>query len=67
MDDSRLKFGYQSCSFVLVMRCRSLQKYPVFGSFADIELSSDKIRKFPSLVLGYLTNCMILESISVLF
>ena len=48
MDDSRLQFGYQSCSFILVVRCRSLQKYPVFGSFADIELISDKIREFKS-------------------
>ena len=46
MDDNRLQFGYQSYSFVLVVRCRSVQKYPIFGSFADTELRSDKIRKF---------------------
>ena len=45
MDDSRLQVGYQSCSFVLAVRCRSLQKYPIFGSFADTELRLGKIRK----------------------
>ena len=46
MDDSRLQFSYQSFSLVLVVRCRSIQKYPIFGSFADTEFTSDKIRKF---------------------
>ena len=45
MDDSRLQFGYQSCSFVLVVRCRSIKKYPIFGSFADTEFRSDKVKK----------------------
>ena len=46
MDDSRLQFDYQSCSLVLVVCCRSIQKYPIFGSFAGTEFRSDKIRKF---------------------
>ena len=45
-DDSRLQFGYQSCFFVLVVRCSSIQKYPIFGSCADTEFRSDELRKF---------------------
>ena len=43
MDDSRLQFGCQSCSVVLVVRCKSIQKCPIFCSFADTEFRSDKI------------------------
>ena len=64
MDDSRLQFGCQSCSVVLVVRCKSIQKCPIFCSFADNEFRSVKIRNF-SLVRGYLTNLMVLESSSV--
>ena len=46
MDDSRLQFGCQSCSVVLVVRFRSIPKCPIFCSFADTEFRSDKIRKF---------------------
>ena len=42
------------------------QKYPIFGSFADTEFKSDKIRKFSSLARGYLANFIVLESSSVL-
>ena len=68
MDDSRLQFGYQSCSLVLVVRCRSIQKYPIFGSFADTELTAvGQIKQETfSLAHGYLTNFMVLESSSVL-
>ena len=59
MDDSRLQFGYQICSLVLVVRGRSIQKYPIFGSFR-----SDEKRYF-SLARGYLTNSVVLESSSV--
>ena len=65
MDDSRLQFGCQSGSVVLVVRCKSIQKCPIFGSFADTEFRSDKIRNF-SLVRGYLTNLMVSESSSVM-
>ena len=37
-----------------------------FGSFADTEFKSDKIRKFNSLARGYLANFIVLESSSVL-
>ena len=40
------QFGCQSCSVVLVVRCRSIQKCPIFCSFADTEFRSDEIRKF---------------------
>ena len=48
MDDSRLQFGCQICSVVLVVRCRSIRKCPIFCSFADTEFRSDKIRNFLS-------------------
>ena len=66
IDDSRLQFGCQSCSVVLVVRCKLIQKCPIFCSFADTEFRSDKIRKCYSLVRGYLTNLMVLESSSVM-
>ena len=46
MDDSRLQFGCQSCSIDLIVRCGSIQKCTIFGSFADTEFRSDKMRKF---------------------
>ena len=45
MDDSRLQFGYQSCSLVLVVHWISIQKYPIFGSFADTEFTLGKLNK----------------------
>ena len=36
------------CSVVLVVRCRSIEKCPIFCSFADTEFRPDKIRKFSS-------------------
>ena len=44
IDDSRLQFGCQSGSVVLVVRCKSNQKCPIFGSFADTEFRSDETR-----------------------
>ena len=46
MDDSRLQFGCQSFIILLAVRYRSIQKRPIFGSLADTELRSGKIRKF---------------------
>ena len=46
MDDSRLQFGCQSLMIILVVRYRSIQKLSIFGSFADTEFRSSKIRKF---------------------
>ena len=45
MDDSRLQFGCQSFIILLVVRYRSVKKRPIFGSFADTEFRSDKIKK----------------------
>ena len=61
MDDSTLQFGCQSCSVVLVVRCRSIQKCPIFCSFVDTELRSDKIRGFKSCPW-----LMVIESSSVM-
>ena len=46
MDDSRLQFSYQSFIILLVVRYRSIEKPPIFGSLADTELRSDKIKEF---------------------
>ena len=52
MDDSRLQFGYQSCSLVLVVHCRSIKKYPILARLQTLSLGQ--------------TNFMIVESSSVL-
>ena len=48
MDDSRLQFGCQIFIILLVVRYRSIQKRLIFGSLADTEFRSGKIRKFQS-------------------
>ena len=56
MDDSRLQFGRQSCSVVLVIRCRSIKKCPILARLQTLSLG-----KMKRLVHGYLTNFMVLE------
>ena len=41
-----LQFGCQSFIILLVVRYRSIQKRPIFGSLADAEVRSGKIRRF---------------------
>ena len=65
MDDSRLQFGCQSCSVVLVVRCKSIQKCPIFARLQTVSLGQIKLENF-SLVRGYLTNLTVLESSSVM-
>ena len=65
MDDTRLQFGRQSCSVVLVVRCRSIKKCPILARLQTLSLGQIKQENF-SLVHGYLTNFMVLESSSAL-
>ena len=64
MDDTRLQFGCQSYSVVLVVRCRSIQKCPIFPRLQTLSLGHIKQENF-SLVRSYLTNLMVLDSSSI--
>ena len=65
MDDSRLQFSCQIFVILLVVHYRSIQKRLIFGSLADTEFRSGKIRKF-CLARSYLTTFMVFEDSLVL-